>query len=766
MKARPGADFSRVPVHADSADKDILALQSSIGNAAVSRMLEQAGRQQGAGGGHQQTAPAPVQRSAVHDVLSGSGQPLAAPIKEEMEARLGADFSHVRVHAGDAASASAAEVGARAYTSGDHVVIGNGGADKQTLAHELTHVIQQCQGPVAGTDHGNGLKVSDPSDAYEKAAEAHAARVMRAPLGQHHVALSQKSASRARPERPAGDVVQRRLGLQDAVAIMHDADQRLTELSDHAALREYWLHNVHRQLVLDFHDLDTAQKALAEWFQTIAGHHQDVEYITRAWKEIVAGYSSIAPKPNRPAANPRNLKLNARTEAMEKAQEVNDKDKLLFEHNVETLQHNRSAVFYVVGKSAMGQGDTAFIVRTVNLLKGLGLAAVGVKAEQSAHDPGTSFKTSLGFITPDALYRVAKPGDFVIEGPLSDPTTSRNPEQSTWLDTVAGKFQDEAGKFRDVAKDIRNLRLYEYGTLSYRGGQQMQQHTAANVVKYAGDPRHAFMGMGHGEIGAFYNADAGKETPPLQQALEEHAENNATVKQIQTVLGKHEDATIFIGYANSSEIAYTWASAVQKAVGGKQSSGHSLIVAVYGGKQTQPKFAIDDSVNITWIIDREKGPAERAAHPFHITNKATSSIIVTDSVPAPVMNALQLRASPFTLATGNYSLSEAIEHGQLASYETLNVNAGVEADYKWQLQNAMEHLQVDEKLQGAVMVLVSPAGLKNRANEIQLVLQHPDEIKQIMTELRANTDIKKLLVSRLAALESAALESAATNAHH
>jgi pyrroline-5-carboxylate reductase len=56
--------------------------------------------------------------------------------------------------------------------------------------------------------------------------------------------------------------------------------------------------------------------------------------------------------------------------------------------------------------------------------------------------------------------------------------------------------------------------------------------------------------------------------------------------------------------------------------------------------------------------------------------------------------------------------------------------------------------------------------LKNRANEIQLVLQHPDEIKQIMTELRANTDIKKLLVSRLAALESAALESAATNAHH
>ncbi len=124
-------------------------------------------------------APAPVQRSAVPDVLRGPGQPLAPPLQEEMAARFGADFSQVRVHTDAAARASAAEVGARAYTSGSHVVIGDGGADKHTLAHELTHVIQQRQGPVAGTDHGNGLKVSDPSDRDEKAAEANAARVMR-----------------------------------------------------------------------------------------------------------------------------------------------------------------------------------------------------------------------------------------------------------------------------------------------------------------------------------------------------------------------------------------------------------------------------------------------------------------------------------------------------------------------------------------------------------------------------------------------------------
>ncbi|MEU6979449.1 MULTISPECIES: DUF4157 domain-containing protein [unclassified Streptomyces] len=171
-----------------------MALQRAAGNAAVLHVLQlaghpyaqpqaQAGSQErhehGAGCGHRQADQAPmVQRSAVHEVLHGSGRPLDAPLREEMEARLGADFSDVRVHDDGAARASAAEVGARAYTSGSHVVIGDGGADKHTLAHELTHVIQQRQGPVAGTDNGSGLKISDPSDRYEREAEANARRAM------------------------------------------------------------------------------------------------------------------------------------------------------------------------------------------------------------------------------------------------------------------------------------------------------------------------------------------------------------------------------------------------------------------------------------------------------------------------------------------------------------------------------------------------------------------------------------------------------------
>ncbi|MBW8698112.1 hypothetical protein MBT84_00865 [Streptomyces sp. MBT84] len=135
--------------------------------------------QHAAGCGHPE--PVPAQRSIVADVLRSAGRPLAADARADMEQRLGADFSDVRVHTDSVAQRSAAEIGVRAYTSGSHVVVGRGGADKHTLAHELTHVVQQRSGPVAGTDNGAGLRVSDPSDRFEREAEANARRVMSGP---------------------------------------------------------------------------------------------------------------------------------------------------------------------------------------------------------------------------------------------------------------------------------------------------------------------------------------------------------------------------------------------------------------------------------------------------------------------------------------------------------------------------------------------------------------------------------------------------------
>ncbi|MFF9479456.1 DUF4157 domain-containing protein [Streptomyces sp. NPDC014733] len=180
----PASRLPAVPERpADASPHALAALQRTAGNAAVVQMLRADGHawaqqehRHGPGCGH-----AAVQRSAVHDVLRTPGRPLDEETRSDMEARLGADFSDVRVHTDPAARTSAAEVGARAFTSGNHIVIGDGGGDRHTLAHELTHVIQQRRGPVAGTDNGRGLSVSDPGDRFERAAEENAHRVLSGP---------------------------------------------------------------------------------------------------------------------------------------------------------------------------------------------------------------------------------------------------------------------------------------------------------------------------------------------------------------------------------------------------------------------------------------------------------------------------------------------------------------------------------------------------------------------------------------------------------
>jgi len=147
----------------------VLRLQRTAGNAAVGAALGE-------------------QRSPVHDVVSSGGQSLDPDLRTDMEARLGHDFGDVRVHTDGAAHDSAKAVNAHAYTVGSHVVFQRDAYDpnshqgRTTLAHELTHVIQQRSGPVDGTETGGGIKVSDPSDRFEREAAANADRVMADPV--------------------------------------------------------------------------------------------------------------------------------------------------------------------------------------------------------------------------------------------------------------------------------------------------------------------------------------------------------------------------------------------------------------------------------------------------------------------------------------------------------------------------------------------------------------------------------------------------------
>ncbi|WP_369148419.1 DUF4157 domain-containing protein [Streptomyces sp. R44] len=87
-----------------------------------------------------------------------AGAPLDAHTRREMESRLGWDLTHVRVHTGRQAAESAAALGARAYTTGPHIVCGGGedpasASGRRLLAHELAHVAQQARGEGHGTVH-------------------------------------------------------------------------------------------------------------------------------------------------------------------------------------------------------------------------------------------------------------------------------------------------------------------------------------------------------------------------------------------------------------------------------------------------------------------------------------------------------------------------------------------------------------------------------------------------------------------------------------
>lgn len=149
----------------------MLRLQRQAGNEAVSRLVEE-------------------ERSPVLDVVGSGGSPMESGLRRDMETRLGADFSDVRLHTDAQAHDSARAVGARAYTVGRDVVFQRDAFDpgshagRTTLAHELTHVVQQRSGPVSGTDTGTGVSISDPGDSFERAAVANAEAVMAEPAVQ------------------------------------------------------------------------------------------------------------------------------------------------------------------------------------------------------------------------------------------------------------------------------------------------------------------------------------------------------------------------------------------------------------------------------------------------------------------------------------------------------------------------------------------------------------------------------------------------------
>ena len=164
--ARRSPQVQRPREEASGPAATIARLQRLAGNAAVSGLAEE------------------DRASPVLDIVGrGGGRPLEGAVRSDMEDKLGAGFGDVRVHTDPAAAASARAVDARAYTVGSEIVFDEGvyhpGSEqgRHTLAHELTHVIQQRSGPVDGSPTGDGIRVSDPSDRFEQEADRRASGI-------------------------------------------------------------------------------------------------------------------------------------------------------------------------------------------------------------------------------------------------------------------------------------------------------------------------------------------------------------------------------------------------------------------------------------------------------------------------------------------------------------------------------------------------------------------------------------------------------------
>lgn len=148
---------------------DVLAAQKQLGNQVVQRALNKPGKPE-----------ASVNQQGVLDEKiskeiqqkRGSGGSLPADFRKESETMLGADFSDVRVHTDDKSDKLSRAINARAFTIGKDIFFKRGvfspksSRGRETLIHELTHVVQQS----GSTSTSGKLKLGKPDTAQEKEA--------------------------------------------------------------------------------------------------------------------------------------------------------------------------------------------------------------------------------------------------------------------------------------------------------------------------------------------------------------------------------------------------------------------------------------------------------------------------------------------------------------------------------------------------------------------------------------------------------------------
>ncbi|MDC0707150.1 DUF4157 domain-containing protein [Stigmatella sp. ncwal1] len=187
--------------------RDVLELQRTLGNQAVSQLLanRSGGETRGEGAptqlkvsvGRSSALPPPAVRQLAAQGTAGVGS--AFPHREAIQRAFGRhDISGIQAHTGTTAAATARGMGAMAFATGNHVAFAEA-PGLYTAAHEAAHVIQQR----AGLQLAGG--VGQRGDSHEQHADAVASLVVRGQSAEH---LLDKVAPSPSPAPPGRDAVQ------------------------------------------------------------------------------------------------------------------------------------------------------------------------------------------------------------------------------------------------------------------------------------------------------------------------------------------------------------------------------------------------------------------------------------------------------------------------------------------------------------------------------------------------------------------------------
>jgi len=189
-------------------NEDVLVAQQQVGNQVVQRALDRRGRDE---------RVTDDQGNLNEDLTRqingkrGGGSPLPESVQQVASKKLGRKFNDVRIHTDDAADKLSRSVSARAFTIGKDIFFKGGvfsptsSAGRETLIHELTHVIQQSGSKVSSSGK---LKLGAPDTAMEKEA-AH--------MGKKHSSQFSSAAP--------GSTALRRQGEEEELQMLEDEEE-------------------------------------------------------------------------------------------------------------------------------------------------------------------------------------------------------------------------------------------------------------------------------------------------------------------------------------------------------------------------------------------------------------------------------------------------------------------------------------------------------------------------------------------------------------